>query len=118
MLALFAKDAPVLDINDSVGELGQPLVVRDYQHGAARILGDARQDPHNGHAVLGIQCAGRFVRKNGRWSAHQGTRNRDSLLLATAEFPRKGSLPVAHADHREGIPCPGRRGACVRFADV
>ena len=61
----------------------------DDQYRAGRIFGDLRQNFHDRETVLAVQGAGRLIREDRGWIAHDGASDRDTLLLAAAHFARK-----------------------------
>ena len=92
---LLPDDAAVLDTHNAAGERQGSRIVRFGQDPARLVLRDLGEQGRDGLAVLGIQRAGRFVREDGRRLAHDGPRDRDTLLFAAAEFTRKGLYLVA-----------------------
>ena len=104
-----ADDAAVLDMDDPVGERHEPRIVGDDQHAAARVLGDVRQDTHDGLAVLAVQRGGRLVGQDHRRIADDRARNRHPLLFAAAELARIVPGLAGQAD-------PGQRRARLVLA--
>src|SRR5262245_52321809 len=61
---------------------------------------------HDLFAGCCIQISGRFIRKNDRWSIHQGARNRDTLALSAGEFARFVVHAIGKLDHAERLLGP------------
>src|SRR5829696_171543 len=59
--ALFADDEAVLDAQDAIGKRYGARIMGDCQHRAALVLGDLRQQRHDGETVLAVEGSGRLV---------------------------------------------------------
>src|SRR5882762_3314318 len=61
---LLADDQAVLDAQHAVGKWNGSRVVGDSEHCPARVLGDLREELHNGHPVLAVERRRRLVRQH------------------------------------------------------
>src|SRR5436190_4127071 len=83
---LLADNAPVLDAHDAVGERHYTRVVRDDQHCAHRIFGNAGENGHDRMTVLAVEGGGRLIGENGACVAGNRAGDGHPLLLAAAEL--------------------------------
>ena len=80
----------VVEVGKSIGDTGDPRVVRDDHDGAAILMRYAREQLRDLASACRIERRGRFVRKNDVRAADNGARNRDTLFFAAAELVRIG----------------------------
>src|SRR5262252_5604226 len=86
--ALLANDEAIFDAQHAVGEWDGSGVVGDGEYGSARVFGDFGEKLHYGHPVLAVERRRRLIGKHDGGRAHEGTGDRDPLLLTTAQVRR------------------------------
>lgn len=79
---LIGEDASVLHLGDAVGEVVNPGIVGDDNHGSVGGAGDVLEQIHHGVAGLAVEGGGGFVADHQTRIVDQGPGNGDALLLA------------------------------------
>ena len=81
-------DGTIAHMNDAVAIARSFGIVRDHQHRLPQLLVRLAQHFQNNFGILRIEVAGRLVGQHDGGLIHQRARQRNSLLLATAQLGR------------------------------
>ena len=89
---------PVGEEDHSVGVGSRNRVVSDHHDGLVEFANSLRHELENLGPGSRVEVSGGFVGEDDAWSARQGPRHGDALLLATRQFVRAVVEPVLEAD--------------------
>src|SRR6516164_10287894 len=95
---LVGHDQSVFDMQYTIGERLYPRIVSHHKYRMRRVFCNIRQHAHDRKTILSIERGSWLVCKNHGRSSHNSARDRDALLLATAEIARKRIELVRKAD--------------------
>src|ERR1700730_3614743 len=102
---LVGHEQSVFNAQYTIGERLYPRIVSHHKHRTRRILCNIRQQAHDRKTILSIERGSWFVCKDHGRSSHDSARDRDALLLATAEIARKRIELVRKADRDQSLLC-------------
>src|SRR5579883_68155 len=114
---LIHEDA-VLDLDDAVAKRDDAGIVGNDQHRPVTLMCGLREDAHDRAAIVAVERRGRLVGENDGRVGNKRTRDRDPLLLASAQATRPRSRLLLKPDQTERFTRFSCRSPAVFAADV
>src|SRR5205085_572240 len=96
-------NAAIVHVSDAIRESENPLIMSHDNEGSSAACGDAAQQLEDALAGRMIERASRLIADNQLWIVHQGTRDRDPLLLASRELRRERAGAVRKTHLRDDL---------------
>jgi hypothetical protein len=86
--AQFSVNQPVPQEDHPISKGGGSRVVCHYHDSLLQLIARASQKFHHRMTGFCVEISSRFIRQQNRWLSDQGTRQGNSLLLASGELLR------------------------------